>query len=474
MTAGVLAMKSTVVGVINVEAKQLLEEGIRKQLVKKIVDVLYEHLQTASVTNPLKFNQMIDSVGRAIDGIRSSFEYMGDYVNMDGLRIWHHEYSRVMCFLVEQESNRFLRKKIQAWQSEFQSKVAPIVIPKSNGPFATCIGQFMGVLIELTKLEAGSYCGITGGWLNRVSGEEILGTKTIRRMCNAIGIEGTSSVDDLLSFELAEKLKNFFFAFGKSGFGIFAGQMNFLLDLWPSPPRSHEIYNELFARIKPDVHIWSRHICKIGQIQLLKATIGTHMKLKCELEAQALHFMLRNANTTVLQAIKQFYRDPVHNPYPSSQLIGALSSYLENCGMSEPLEKIFTSSKPSPEMSLVLFALTILNLNNSKLVERSELHMLVRNEHYGHYEFIVGVITILRQMNVQHTYAYLTFLGQYTNLLLAEPMGPLKKEQNGGIEISRPLRNVLIFVKDFEILAKCPRRMVDTFISPTIFDFISI
>jgi hypothetical protein len=119
--------------------------------------------------------------------------------------------------------------------------------------------------------------------------------------------------------------------------------------------------------------------------------------------------------------------------------------------------------------------LTFLNLNNAKLKEDDRLHMMVRHEHYGHYEFIVGIITILRQLNVQHTYAYLTFLGQYVNCLLGGSGIPgLKKEVTGGVEISRPLKNIMIFVKDYELLSKTPRRMIDTFISPTIFDFLSI
>jgi WASH complex subunit strumpellin len=82
-------MKTTLMGVITVDPKQTLEEGIRKQFVKKIIAVLYAALIPAKseVLTQAKFNPMIDAVGGALDGIRNSFEYMGDYVNMDGLRI---------------------------------------------------------------------------------------------------------------------------------------------------------------------------------------------------------------------------------------------------------------------------------------------------------------------------------------------------------------------------------------------------
>ena len=476
LTSGVLAMKTTLMGVITVDPKQMLEEGIRKQLVRKIVEVLYMFLvpQKKEELTPTRFVQMVENVGLALDGIRSSFEYMGDYVNLDGLRIWHHEYNRIMCYLVEQEANRFLKKKVLGWQSEYQSKVAPIVLPKIQSKYVTCIGIFTSFLVELTTRQSGVYCGIIGGWLNHLTGEEVLGTKTINKMCSNLGIEGTSSIDMLLSFILAQHLKDFFNKANKSGLSNFAGLLHKLLDLWPEPPRDQEIYTEFLSKMKSSVHEWTIQVCQIGQIQLLKATIDAHMQLKCELEAQQLHFMLSNANDTVLTAIKQFYRDPTHNPYPSSELIGALAAYLENCGICDPLEKIFTLTNPQQEISLLLFGLTMINLNNAKLHEDPRLQMLVRNEYYGHYEFIAGVITILRQMNAQHQYAYLSFLGQYANLLLANPPSKEKKEVSGGIDILRPLKYMMIFIKDYEVLSKVPRRMMDSFIPPAIFDFISV
>ncbi|KAH0786381.1 WASH complex subunit 5-like [Histomonas meleagridis] len=481
LTSGVLAMKTTLMGVITVDPKQMLEEGIRKQLVKKIVNVLYycivnsDNKKKNNAITLQRFNQIIDLVGKALEGIQHSFEYMGDYVNLDGLRIWHHEYNRIMCFLVEQESNRFLRKKILSWQSEFQSKISPIELPKlkDNKKYNTCLGVLSDMLIELTNIKHGIYCEIIGGWLNPNTGEEVLGTKTINKMCNAIGIEGTSSIDTLLSFILADRLKNFFKLFENEHFGNFYTTMQSLLNLWPNPPQSLDVYNNILQNISHDLNNWTNLVCGIGQIQLLKATIDSHMKLKCQLEANSLHFLLQNANNTVLQAIKQFYRDPTHNPYPSSQLIIALSAYLENCGICEPLEKIYTLPSSVPEISFVLFAITLLNLGHPKIHEDDRLHMLIHNEHYGHYEFIVGIITILRQLNVQHQYAYLTFLGQYTNFLLASPKGG-KKEDTNGIAVLRDLKYIMIFVKDYEALAKCPRRMIDSFISPTIFDFLSI
>ena len=47
-----------------------------------------------------------------MDGFRRSFEYIQDYVNIYGLKIWQEEMSRIINYNVEQECNSFLRTKV--------------------------------------------------------------------------------------------------------------------------------------------------------------------------------------------------------------------------------------------------------------------------------------------------------------------------------------------------------------------------
>lgn len=48
-----------------------------------------------------------------MDGYRRSFEYIQDYVNIYGLKIWQGEISRIINYNVEQECNSFLRNKVK-------------------------------------------------------------------------------------------------------------------------------------------------------------------------------------------------------------------------------------------------------------------------------------------------------------------------------------------------------------------------
>lgn len=61
-----------------------------------------------------------------MDGFRRSFEYIQDYINIYGLKIWQEEISRIINYNVEQECNSFLREKVLDWQSIYQSTTIPI------------------------------------------------------------------------------------------------------------------------------------------------------------------------------------------------------------------------------------------------------------------------------------------------------------------------------------------------------------
>ena len=54
----------------------------------------------------------LEALGDRMDGFRRSFEYIQDYVNIYGLKIWQEEVSRIINYNVEQECNSFLRTKV--------------------------------------------------------------------------------------------------------------------------------------------------------------------------------------------------------------------------------------------------------------------------------------------------------------------------------------------------------------------------
>lgn len=126
-TEGILAMETTLVGIVKVEPHQLLEDGIRKELVLQIATALDKALQfkTGKMED---FKIRLNQLSSILDGIKRSFQYIQDYINIYGLKIWQEEFSRIINYNIELECDSFLQTKMVDidWDSVYQSDAIPI------------------------------------------------------------------------------------------------------------------------------------------------------------------------------------------------------------------------------------------------------------------------------------------------------------------------------------------------------------
>lgn len=163
-------MKSTLVGVVCLDPKVLLEDGIRKELVRHISKALHTELAFSSRPKTDELNQRLKSLGKIMDGYKRSFEYIQvcsnqpythtntssnrlfqDYVNINGLKIWQEEVTRIINYNVEQECNGFLRSKIHDWESAYQSRHVPIpYYAPTDATSENFIGRLAREVIRLT------------------------------------------------------------------------------------------------------------------------------------------------------------------------------------------------------------------------------------------------------------------------------------------------------------------------------------
>lgn len=81
-------MRSTLVGVICIDPKQLLEDGIRRE-VSKLVGARLQGSLCNGVDGTL--SSRLTQLAHHMDGYRRSFEYIQDYINIHGLKIWQEE-----------------------------------------------------------------------------------------------------------------------------------------------------------------------------------------------------------------------------------------------------------------------------------------------------------------------------------------------------------------------------------------------
>lgn len=158
-TEGILVMEKTLLGVIQIEPRQILEEGLRRELVRQVATAMNSFL-TFRDTSRQEINSKLTGLCVSLDGLKRSIEYLQDYIGLAGLKIYQQEVGRVVNYNTEQEANRFVKRKVLDQQSRFQNKAVPIprFPPSPSSPpglegeegGGNCMGRVMHALLSLT------------------------------------------------------------------------------------------------------------------------------------------------------------------------------------------------------------------------------------------------------------------------------------------------------------------------------------
>ena len=159
--------------------------------------------------------QKLGRLHEQIDGFRRSFEYIQDYANIYGLKIWQEEFSRIIFFHVEQECNSFLKKKVFEYESMYQSKTIPIpVYPPVTTANLTSensvnfIGRLAREILRLTDPKTSYYIHQKSAWYDLKTKEEILNLRIFKKLELCLNSFGLHGLDSLYSFMIAKDLQN--------------------------------------------------------------------------------------------------------------------------------------------------------------------------------------------------------------------------------------------------------------------------
>lgn len=101
-------------GVIEIEPKEILIDGIRKELGKTIATMLHEGFifnKKQQGTNVDELEQKLKHLRDRVKGLKRSIDYIQDFLNVYGEKIWSEEMSRIIEFAVEKEATALVSKK---------------------------------------------------------------------------------------------------------------------------------------------------------------------------------------------------------------------------------------------------------------------------------------------------------------------------------------------------------------------------
>ncbi|XP_069359283.1 WASH complex subunit 5 isoform X2 [Maniola hyperantus] len=187
-TTGILDMRSTLVGVIRVDPAELLEEGLLRELdghiSKKFFEFIEPHVRKTNNLLP-----RLQKLAESMDGYKRSLEYIQDYINIHGLRIWQKQVSAIINQSVAKEIS--IRKGVSLY-----------------GPSASFMGSLARQIVQITDTRMCIYINISAAWFDARSHSEVINTETFAKLNDAIGVLGLHGLDTLYGYMIKNQLQH--------------------------------------------------------------------------------------------------------------------------------------------------------------------------------------------------------------------------------------------------------------------------
>lgn len=472
-TEGILMMKTTLVGIIKVDPKQLLEDGIRKELVRRVAFALHKglifnpkaKLQTSELMPKLK------EMAATMDGFYRSFEYIQDYVSIYGLKIWQEEVSRIINYNVEQECNNFLRTKIQDWQSVYQSTHIPIPKYPPVDESATFIGRLCREILRITDPKVTCYIDQMNTWYDMKTHQEVTNNRLFSEIQDTLGTFGLNGLDRLLCFMIVKELQNFLIMFQKtvlmdrSVLDTLKALMNAVSPVKGIVGNASKVYSTAVAKTQKIWPSYLEAILKVGQMQILRQQIANELNYSCKFDSKHLAAALENLNKSLLADIEAHYQDP-SLPYPKEDnpLLYEIAAYLEAAGVHNPLNKIYITTKRLSYFPIVNFLFLVAQLPKLHYNKNQGMTCRKSTDPIDWPPLVLGLLTLLKQFHSRYTEQFLALIGQFIRSLMdqctSQKIPEMPSDVVGG----------LMFLEDYVHDTKLPRKVAEAHVPSFIFD----
>jgi WASH complex subunit strumpellin len=406
-TEGILVMEKTLLGVIQVDPRQILHQGLKRELVRQIATAMHDNIMgTGSGVSGISGSgggvkivsrdEMYLNMSRmatTLNGLKRSLEYLQDYIDINGLKIFQEELSRIINFNTEQELNKYLKNKVINENSKYQNKDTPIpvfpvnIIDKSRlsssfyssslSSFASyfdsssvlliCnddmntnnfMGGIMNSILRLTDFKISIYSPERSGWFNQnidkknakkskidINDDDIIqvcGMKTLSLIEKSIGPIGMKSLDKLLGFRIVYEL-NFLLKFHDAEVMKHASFLNKMCESLSPEHRTlaPALYSTGITLLGGIMAPFVEFISRIGQAQLLRRQISYLLQTGCQKNANVLYKTLETYNTSLVNDICNKEKEEYHFSDDNNGVY-ELSALLEMCGLDDPLNKVRT------------------------------------------------------------------------------------------------------------------------------------
>uniref|UniRef100_A0AAY4BXP5 WASH complex subunit 5 n=1 Tax=Denticeps clupeoides TaxID=299321 RepID=A0AAY4BXP5_9TELE len=399
-TEGILMMKTTLVGIIKVDPKQLLEDGIRKELVRRVAYALHKGL----IFNP--------------------------------------------------------KAKIQDWQSVYQSAHIPIPKYPSVDESATFIGRLCREILRITDPKVTCYIDQMNTWYDMRTHQEVTNNRLFSEIQSTLGTFGLNGLDRLICFMIVKELQNFLTMLQKSIFkdkvvvDVFKALLNAVNPVKGIVANASKVYANAVAKTQKIWPAYLESIMKVGQMQILRQQIAHELNYSCKFDSKHLAAALDNLNRSLLADIEAHYQDP-SLPYPKEDntLLYEITAYLEAAGIHNPLSKIYITTKRLPYFPIVNFLFLIAQLPKLQYSKNQGMTCKKPADPVDWPPLVLGLLTLLKQFHSRYTEQFLALIGQFIRSIMEQCTSQKIPDMPSDVV------GALMFLEDYVRYTKLPRKV---------------
>jgi len=448
LTEGVLTMQTTLLGVVKVDPKELLTDGIRRELVIQLTRALQSGL-SFKPGKPAELEAALAKLGTQLEGFRLALEYISDYVKINGLQLWQEELAAVINFYVEQERNAFLKRKVHSWQSTFTLAAEAANLAPPAAFEHSFFGRLVRELLNLTAPRRAIYSEALGGWTD-AAGKEVLGGRLLTLLQRALSRCGLRGITSTLGFMVTAQLHRFVAVYHSLMQGELLGTLDRLDEILTPhatlPERPSKLYAPILSVGAKLLAEMFETIWRCGAAQLVRAHAASQLLGTTEIDCHLLHSILATADAALLSELRvQTEKDKEAKETEAKEkpgkvggglganlwadgLYGArneaaadLSPYLEAAGIARPKEQVMVVAPPLNHLALLLAIFTSNQL--SKMGWSPQLAALVQSgkltdDAIDGVPLVCGIATLLRQFHSSTTDSYIGYLSQFARAQL--------------------------------------------------------
>ncbi|XP_035916794.1 WASH complex subunit 5 [Anopheles stephensi] len=479
-TEGILAMQTTLVGVVELDSRKLLEDGIRRKLVQNVAEAFHQQLVFGQKGKESELYPRLDALHKTIHGYRRSFEYVQDYLNIHCMRIWNEEMARIIQFNVEKECQPFLKSKPHDWEQsgaggggDLESGLVPIPIYQ---PVDMTSINFMGRLarevVRITDPKTTIYIDICSSWYDYKTHKLLLTNKFAHKINETFGPAGLIGLDRLYGAMIKSELELLLGAVQRKiqheagSWGDVLASIKADLeraDIVANPAKTYPSLVSNTSRFF-STSSFGDWLLKIGQKQTLRCQLALELNCSCKIRATKLEASLKTLNEAILLEFQQHQLNEAH-PLPRAELVAELNTYLLYAGLYDPYRKVYIKQEPARFLPLLLFLYLTGTLAKLQYMENVDSLVAKRkNESIDGHPLTIGLLTVLRQFDASETDLFLQYLCQYV----------LSFVHAANLDAKTPVASealfALRFLEIFTRVADIPRSYLEQYLSAVILD----